>query len=131
MNKDTPIKVEWTTTTARPVEPQTPAWQVEDPIRKVASHKRSMDVRSAFQKSSANLASQPYELGNKSPPSSVGNLPNANDTLTPPMPNDIYLAEPNPSGSQLNVNYNANSAWTSNSSVNMPDMSGLHIQNRY
>lgn len=37
LNKDTPIKVEWTTTTASAVEPQRPAWQVEDSIRNVAS----------------------------------------------------------------------------------------------
>lgn len=131
LNKDTPIKVEWTTTTAQVIEPQTPAWQVEDSIRNAASHKRSMDVRSAFQKSSTNLVNRPYELGNKSPPPSVGNLPNASGTLTPPMPNGLYPARSNPSGSQLNVNYNANSAWKSNSSVNMPDMSGLQIQDRY
>ena len=131
LNKDEPIKVEWTAAAApEPLKPPRPQW-AEEPVLKIPNHKPSMDFRGPLQelgnRSSPNLASPPFEMGNRSPPP-VMNLPGANDTSTPPTLTGPYLNGIGSSSSYLSVNKNPEGNGSRNPSNSRLDFQSLHTQ---
>ena len=126
LNKDEPIKVEWTAAAAP--EPAKPAY--EDAILRAPTHKASTNFRASPQeignRSSPNLTGPPFEMGNRSPPP-LPNTPSASGALSPPaVP---YANGISSSSSQLNVNQShAGPGARSPSLGSGIDLQGLHTQ---